>query len=55
MEARTENDSTTPHSRKAQAKATTDTVNAKLPSKVLDVVADHRCFPNRLPTTDAYE
>jgi len=29
-------------------------VNAALPSKVLNVEDDHRCFPTRLPTIDAY-
>jgi hypothetical protein len=31
-----------------------ETMNAALPSKVLDVEDDHRCFPIRLPTIDAW-
>lgn len=49
----TENCSTTPQNRRAHAKATTEMVNATLPSSVFDVVADQRYFPSFLPTMDA--
>jgi hypothetical protein len=51
----TENFSAKPHILKASAQRTIDTAKVALPSSVFDVVGDQRCFPNRLPTIEAYE
>ena len=50
----TENPSAYPQSRSIQAHPTIEIVKAALPSNVFDVEDDHRCFPSRLPTIDAY-
>jgi hypothetical protein len=51
---RTEKASANPNNRNIQAQATTEIVNAALPSSVLKVVLDHRVLPTRLPTIEAF-
>lgn len=50
----TEKLSAYPHRRRIHAHATIEIVNAALPSNVFDVDDDHRCFPTRLPTIEAW-
>ena len=50
----TENGSTSPHSRRIHAHPMTDRANAALPSRVFEVVGDHRRVPIRFPTIEAY-
>ncbi len=49
----TENASRNPARRRKKAAMRIETTNARLPSRVFDVVADHRWTPSRLPTIEA--